>query len=49
MNVLVVLVPVSLSLGLLGLVAFLWAIRNRQFDDPEGDAWRILKDDEHPQ
>lgn len=46
MNVLVVLVPVSLLLGLLGLIAFLWTIRADQYEDLEGDAWRILQDDE---
>lgn len=42
MNVLVVLIPVSLSLGLLALVAFIWAIRARQYEDPLGEASRIL-------
>jgi cbb3-type cytochrome oxidase maturation protein len=45
MNVLAVLIPVSLALGLVGLVAFLWTLRDRQYDDPEGDAERILRDD----
>lgn len=44
MNVLVYLIPVSLLLGGLGLAAFFWAIRSEQFDDPEGDAERILDD-----
>ena len=46
MNVLAILVPVSLVLGTLGLAAFIWTIRSNQFDDLEGDAWRILQDDE---
>ncbi|MGB5557963.1 MAG: cbb3-type cytochrome oxidase assembly protein CcoS [Paracoccaceae bacterium] len=45
MNVLVYLIPVSLILGGLGLAAFFWALRGRQFDDPEGDSHRILSDD----
>lgn len=50
MTILAVLIPVSLFLGLLGLVAFLWTLRNRQYDDPQGDAARILRDDhdDHP-
>lgn len=49
MNVLVFLIPVSLSLGLLGLVGFLWAIRTRQYEDPLGQASRILLDsDDEP-
>jgi cbb3-type cytochrome oxidase maturation protein len=46
MNVLAILVPVSLVLGALGLAAFIWTIRSNQFEDLEGDAWRILQDDE---
>jgi cbb3-type cytochrome oxidase maturation protein len=42
MQILTVLIPVSLFLGFIGLVAFVWAMRNRQFDDPQGDASRIL-------
>lgn len=42
MNVLVVLIPVSLILGLLGLTGFLWSIRTRQYEDPLGQASRIL-------
>ena len=44
MNVLVVLIPVSLTLGVFGLIAFLWTIRTRQYDDPLGEASRILLD-----
>ena len=39
---LLLLIPISLALGLLGLCAFLWALRNGQFDDPDGDAWRVI-------
>ena len=42
MNVLVFLIPVSIFLGLLGLVFFLWTMKSRQYDDPAGDAQRIL-------
>ncbi|MFN3577155.1 MAG: cbb3-type cytochrome oxidase assembly protein CcoS, partial [Tabrizicola sp.] len=42
MEVLTILIPASLFLGGIGLAAFFWAMRNRQFDDPEGDANRIL-------
>lgn len=42
MEVLVILIPVSLVLGAGGLIAFLWALRNRQFEDPKGDAERML-------
>lgn len=45
MDVLVFLIPVSLGLGGLGLAAFFWALRSRQFDDPDGDAHRVLRTD----
>lgn len=50
MEMLVYLIPVSLILGGIGLAAFLWALRARQFDDPEGDAQRVLRKDwdDHP-
>ena len=46
MNALLVLIPVALFLGLLGLAAFLWSLRSGQFDDLDGAAVRILFDDE---
>lgn len=46
MNILFILIPVSLILGGLGLAAFLWSLRSNQYDDLEGDAWRILTDDD---
>jgi cbb3-type cytochrome oxidase maturation protein len=45
MNVLVYLIPVSLILGGIGLVAFFWALKREQFDDPEGNSQRILRSD----
>ena len=42
MTGLVVLIPIALALGLLGLAAFFWALRNGQFEDPDGSASRIL-------
>lgn len=44
MQILSILIPVSLGLGAAGLAAFVWALRTRQFDDPKGDAQRILSD-----
>ncbi len=45
MEVLSILIPVSLGLGGLGLVAFLWTLKSRQYDDPEGSSHRILSKD----
>ena len=46
MTILAILIPASLALGLIGLVAFLWALRSRQYEDLEGDAARILFDEQ---
>ncbi len=46
MNVLVYLLPIALSLGLMGLIAFLWSLRSGQYEDLEGAALRILDDDD---
>jgi cbb3-type cytochrome oxidase maturation protein len=45
MNILTYLIPISLVLGGVGLVAFVYTVRSNQYDDPEGDARRILSDD----
>ena len=46
MTGLLVLIPVALGLGLTGLAAFFWALRDGQFDDPDGSAARILIDED---
>ena len=46
MNALLYLIPIALLLGLVGLAAFLWALRSGQFDDLDGAAQRILFDDD---
>ncbi len=50
MTILIWLIPTSLILGLLGLAAFVWTLRHVQYDDPAGDAERILLPDwdDHP-
>ena len=44
MNIVLFLAPASVGLGALGLVAFLWTMRAGQYDDPKGDAARVLYD-----
>lgn len=39
------LILIALFTGLLGLGAFFWALKSGQFDDPEGNAARILRDE----
>ncbi len=48
MNMLIYLIPVALALGGLGLGAFLWSLKNGQYEDLDGAAWRVLDDDETP-
>jgi len=45
-NVLVYIIPIALGLGLVGLFAFLWALRSGQYSDVDGAAQRVLSDDD---
>ena len=45
MNVLSYLIPISIMLGGIGLIGFIYTVRTRQYDDPEGDSRRILSDE----
>lgn len=46
MNGLAFLIPIALGLGLAGLAAFFWSMRDGQFDDLDGAANRILIEDD---
>jgi len=46
LNALLYLIPIAVLLGLLGLGAFLWALKTGQFEDMDGAASRILFDDD---
>ena len=46
MDILLYLIPIALTLGLVGLVAFLWTLRSGQYDDLDGAPHRILHDGE---
>ena len=48
MEVLLYLIPIALFLGLAGLGAFLWSLKSGQFDDMEGNASRILFEEDMP-
>ncbi|MDP2737749.1 MAG: cbb3-type cytochrome oxidase assembly protein CcoS [Pseudorhodobacter sp.] len=50
MDALAYSIPISLLLGGIGLIAFIWTLRHRQYDDPKGDSERILSSewDDHP-
>jgi cbb3-type cytochrome oxidase maturation protein len=42
------LIPLALVIGIIALVAFLWALRSGQYEDLDGAATRILFDDDAP-
>lgn len=44
MTIILLLAPFSLLLAVTGLAAFWWTIRSGQYQDPKGDAARILDD-----
>jgi cbb3-type cytochrome oxidase maturation protein len=49
MNMLIYLIPIALFMGGMGLAAFLWSLRSGQYDDLQGAAWRVLRDEDPDQ
>lgn len=48
MNVLVFMLPGAMLLAGIALAAFVWSLKSGQFDDPTGDAARVLLDEDRP-
>ena len=48
MEILMLLIPLTLAMGCVGLLTFFWTVRSGQYDDPAGDARRILQADDRP-
>ena len=48
MNILLLLAPFSVVLGLIAVAAFVWTLRSGQYDDISGSAERILLDEADP-
>ena len=46
MNIIIFLAPFSLLLAGIGLVGFFWTFKASQYEDPQGDAARILSDED---
>ena len=46
MDILFLLIPLAVVLAFLIGIAFVWCVRNGQFDDLQGPAYRILADDD---
>ncbi|MGP1358863.1 cbb3-type cytochrome oxidase assembly protein CcoS [Roseicyclus sp.] len=49
MSALGLLIAVSVGMGLVGVGAFVWALRDGQFEDMEGAAHRILAPEDEPE
>ena len=48
MNILLLLIPIAIFLGFVGLLAFFWAMRSGQWSDLEGDGHRVLIERDEP-
>jgi cbb3-type cytochrome oxidase maturation protein len=48
MSVVYIALPAALLLALLGVIAFIWAVRSGQMDDLETPGLRMLTDDDTP-
>ena len=46
MTVILFLIPISIVLGVIALIAFIWAVRSNQYEDLEGEKYRILDHEE---
>ncbi len=46
MNILYLLIGLALLLMAVAVVLFVWTVRNRQYEDLDGPAHRILRDDD---
>lgn len=48
MSIIYVLIPIAVLFVLIGLGVFFWAVRSRQFDDLDKEAYSILFDNQQP-
>jgi cbb3-type cytochrome oxidase maturation protein len=49
MSAIIYLVPIAFGVAIVALIAFYWTIKSRQYEDPKGDAERILmENDDRP-
>lgn len=46
MSIIYVLIPLALLLLIAAVVALVWAIRHRQFDELESQGWSVVLDDD---
>ncbi len=48
MEILYLLIPLAVGIMIVAVAAFIWAVKNGQYEDLEGPAHRILMDDDDP-
>jgi cbb3-type cytochrome oxidase maturation protein len=48
MTILYLMIPVAIIMGVIALAAFLWSVKNDQYEDLAGAAERVLNDIEEP-
>lgn len=48
MTSLTYLIPLAIGICIVGLVAFFWTVKSGQYDDPKGDASRMLYSEDKP-
>jgi cbb3-type cytochrome oxidase maturation protein len=46
MGTMLLLIFLTLAIGFVGWLLFLWAVKSGQYDDIEGPKYRMLEDDE---
>ncbi len=46
MDIILTLIPAALVFSVVALIVFRWSVNSDQYDDMEGEAYRILMDDE---
>jgi cbb3-type cytochrome oxidase maturation protein len=48
MSIIYVLIPIAVLFVMIGLAVFFWAVRSKQFDDLDKEAFSILFDEKKP-
>ncbi len=48
MNGLAFSIPIAVAMGLVALLAFLWALKSGQYEDMDGASQRMLDEDDTP-
>jgi len=46
MDIILMLIPAALLFSIVALMVFRWSVKSDQYDDMQGEAYRILMDDE---